>query len=49
MSQEEATALLQGLQEYVGETTESREQALAALQEAGLVNDQGQPQAPYAD
>lgn len=49
MSEEDAKRILEGLQSYVAETTSSPEKALAALVAAGLVDENGQPTAPYKD
>ena len=42
MSQEEAKEILERLKKYTEETTSSKEKALQALIDAGLVKDDGQ-------
>ena len=43
MSQEEAKRILEELKKYTEETTSTKEKALQALFNAGLVNADGQP------
>ncbi|WP_156673541.1 hypothetical protein [Photobacterium aquimaris] len=47
MSQEDAKRIMEGLEEYVKDTTSSEESARAALVAAGLVKADGEPEEPY--
>ena len=47
MSQEEASSILQGLKKFTAEATSSKEKAIQALVDAGLITPDGQPTEPY--
>ena len=47
MSQEEANSILEGLKKFTEDATSSKENAIQALVDAGLITPDGQPTEPY--